>query len=372
MANRFLTMKEIAAEALATLYNTTIWAPLVYRGYDQEFVRKPGEVFTVRKPAVFQALDFDRGAGITVQDAVESSFDVRMGPIRDVSFAVTSEDLALKIADFRQRLLVPAMEAMVQRVDGDIAAAVLAAATGGGDPKSGLTIEADDDTVTLAAHGFRNGDPIVFPTLTGGTGLTAGTKYFVRDATENSFKVAATLGGAAINVTADATAGTVADAPGGTVTIDASQGASTATINARTVLTKNLAPQSGRLAVLSPDGSGKLLKDPLMRDADKRGDTDGLIDAAIGRKFGVDHYESQVYSGLASNVAFHRDAVALVSGRLEEPLEAKGAAIESYKGLALRVVKDYDITKKQDVISVDFMYGIKAIRPSWAVKVDLT
>ncbi len=72
------------------------------------------------------------------------------------------------------------------------------------------TIEADDDIVTAALHGFADGDRVIFPTLTGGTGLTAATvAYFVRDATTNAFKVAATPGGAAINVTVDASAGTV-------------------------------------------------------------------------------------------------------------------------------------------------------------------
>ncbi|HCN76487.1 MAG TPA: hypothetical protein DIT13_04725 [Verrucomicrobiales bacterium] len=69
--------------------------------------------------------------------------------------------------------------------------------------------EADDDTFTAAAHGLLDGDRVIFPTLTGGTGLTAATTaYFVRDAATNTFKVSATIGGAAVNFTSDVTAGT--------------------------------------------------------------------------------------------------------------------------------------------------------------------
>ena len=71
------------------------------------------------------------------------------------------------------------------------------------------TIEESNDTVTLVAHGYVLNDPVIFRSLTGGTGLTAGTVYFARDIATDTFKVAATAGGAAINVTLDATAATV-------------------------------------------------------------------------------------------------------------------------------------------------------------------
>lgn len=68
--------------------------------------------------------------------------------------------------------------------------------------------EADDDTFTAAAHGLQDGDRVIFPALSGGSGLTAATvAYFVRDATANTFKVSATVGGAAVNFTTDVTVG---------------------------------------------------------------------------------------------------------------------------------------------------------------------
>lgn len=71
--------------------------------------------------------------------------------------------------------------------------------------------EADDDTITATAHGLAVGDRIIFPTLTGGTGITAATvAYFVKTVpTANTFTISATAGGATLNFTADITAGTV-------------------------------------------------------------------------------------------------------------------------------------------------------------------
>lgn len=60
---------------------------------------------------------------------------------------------------------------------------------------------ATNDVVTSNAHGLANGAVVVFRSLTGGTGLATQTSYFVVSATTNTFKVSATAGGAAVNVT---------------------------------------------------------------------------------------------------------------------------------------------------------------------------
>lgn len=72
-----------------------------------------------------------------------------------------------------------------------------------------VTGVAATDVLTSTAHGLVADEPVVFRGVTGGTGLTAGTTYYARDITANTFKVAATVGGAAVNFTTDLTAGTV-------------------------------------------------------------------------------------------------------------------------------------------------------------------
>jgi hypothetical protein len=59
---------------------------------------------------------------------------------------------------------------------------------------------ASPGVVTAAAHGLSNNDPVVlFTTGALPTGLVAGTVYFVRNATTNTFELSATSGGASIN-----------------------------------------------------------------------------------------------------------------------------------------------------------------------------
>ncbi|WP_282204535.1 P22 phage major capsid protein family protein [Kitasatospora fiedleri] len=120
MANTFLTAQQIAQQALANLYETTVMASLVHRDFENEFARKQGDAITIRKPAVFTANEYNRASGITVQDATEGSVNMTLNHFADVSFAVTSEDMTLKIQDFDQQLLTPAMEAIAQKIDRDL------------------------------------------------------------------------------------------------------------------------------------------------------------------------------------------------------------------------------------------------------------
>ena len=77
-----------------------------------------------------------------------------------------------------------------------------------------ITGVAATDRINFTAHPFLANDPVVFTSLTGGAGLTAGTTYFVVNPTANDFQVSATSGGAAINFTTDITAGNIGRAFG--------------------------------------------------------------------------------------------------------------------------------------------------------------
>lgn len=77
------------------------------------------------------------------------------------------------------------------------------APNGGATPKNFMAVHSSD-LVYSASHGFADTDKVVFVMGTAPGGLTTGTTYYVRDATTDSFKVAATLGGTAINITSAA------------------------------------------------------------------------------------------------------------------------------------------------------------------------
>ncbi|MCD2099540.1 P22 phage major capsid protein family protein [Rhodococcus qingshengii] len=147
-----------------------------------------------------------------------------------------------------------------------------------------------------------------------------------------------------------------------------------ALIEADRLLNIKNVPTSERAAIVGPTTRAHWLNSDIIKHADKSGSTAALRDGSIGRGlFGFDAYMTQNIAQPAGSpdpgepttevgVAFHRSAFAFASAPLALPSDTgEWAAVENYKGISLRVVKSYDISKKQDVVSVDVLYGVKTL-----------
>lgn len=142
-------------------------------------------------------------------------------------------------------------------------------------------------------------------------------------------------------------------------------------IEAGRVLDQQNVPPSERRVVVGPLTKSRWVAERTWREADKRGDTDGLREASFGgRVSGFDPYMTQNVTDPEESVAFHKTAFALVTRTLEVPPGAQDATIMNYKGFALRVVYDYDIKYKQTVVSVDCLYGTKTLDADRAVLIS--
>ena len=64
-------------------------------------------------------------------------------------------------------------------------------------------------------------------------------------------------------------------------------------IDAGRVLDEANVPERMRRGVIGPLMAANWVADPLFHEADKRGSTEGLIEAGLGRKFGFDNYKTQ-------------------------------------------------------------------------------
>lgn len=127
-------------------------------------------------------------------------------------------------------------------------------------------------------------------------------------------------------------------------------------ISARKLLNDGATPLSMRSLVVGTQAEADLLSSELFISADKVGDTEGLKEASLGRKFGFDTYVDQNVG--KKSLAFHKNALAFVTRPLALPQGNKESAIVNYDGFGLRVVKDYDINKKKDIISIDMVCGV--------------
>jgi hypothetical protein len=69
-----------------------------------------------------------------------------------------------------------------------------------------------------------------------------------------------------------------------------------------------------------------------------------------------------------ANLAFHKNAFALVTRPLAAPGGAAKAESLSFEGISCRVVYDYNMNTKADTISIDFLCGVKTLTPELAVR----
>ena len=72
----------------------------------------------------------------------------------------------------------------------------------------------------------------------------------------------------------------------------------------------------------------------------------------------------------AQSLAFHRNALALVTRNLALPMGASRAAYAEANGLGVRVVYDYDSATKTDKISFDIIYGIAPLEEKLICKLE--
>ena len=155
----------------------------------------------------------------TAQAAREQYAGANMGgtpnPVTDELSWQRAREIEQKARDIEVTLLrgvyaKPSDNATPRKTRGIIEAARNPAGDAGGHPTNiaaagkAFTVAASTDAVTSNAHGYADGDGVFLTgTLTGAAGLALDTVYYVRDSTTNTFKLAATYGGAAIDVTAD-------------------------------------------------------------------------------------------------------------------------------------------------------------------------
>lgn len=148
-------------------------------------------------------------------------------------------------------------------------------------------------------------------------------------------------------------------------------------IQAGAILDANKVPQEDRYALVGPATKAHWLNTPILKQADQSGSTEALRRASLGSNvFGFDTYMTSNIKAPAApqagdpstevGLAFHKSAFAFASAPLEVPAGAAGH-VETYDGISVRVVMQYDISKKATTVSVDTLYGVSLLDPARAV-----
>lgn len=119
MSNTLLTISKITNEALMVLENELTFTSEVDRNYDDQFAvvgAKIGNTVNVRRPGRFIGTT---GPALNVEDFNETSVPVTLGTQFHVDTQFTTQDLALSLDMFSDRVLKPAVAAIANKIDRD-------------------------------------------------------------------------------------------------------------------------------------------------------------------------------------------------------------------------------------------------------------
>lgn len=368
MGNTLLTPTIIAKESLIVLENECVLANLVHRDYSKEF-QKVGATVIVRKPTTFTSASVSDT--VNMGTATESSVAVVLNQHLDVTFEVTTKELSLDIVDFSEQFIQPAMRAHAQKVDELIAG--LYSDVAGHYPVSSSASVSDitnlrkvmnilkvpmsqrrcvvhpqTEAVYLPLEAFlhaeKRGDTRVIKEAS--MGRVLGFDWYMDQNIESH--TTGGYGAATATITADA-AGTV----GGTA-IQLKGGVAAGTINAGDIFKFSGVDEwhVAGAAATATDGSVTVGFQPSLLSA--------IADGATAT-FQQTH---------KANLAFHKNAFALVTAPLAPPIGGAAAGVLNYKGLSTRVAYDYTMMTKKNIISIDMLCGVKTLDRNLAARLS--
>ena len=416
MANNLLTISKITNEALMVLENELTFTSEVDRNYDDQFAvvgAKIGNTVNVRKPGRFIGTT---GPALNVEDFNETSVPVTLSTQFHVDTQFTTQDLALSLDMFSDRVLKPAVAAIANKIDRDgLAMATLQTANivgTAGTPPTGLITY-----LTAGAYLDSEGAPrdgrrscIVEP-FTSATIVDSLKGLFVpqqaisdqyskglmgRDSGGMNWKldqnvVAQTFGSNSTTTVTGSVATTTATgfltsgwASSSTITVTA---ANTGTLNLNAGDTFTIAgvyavnPQnrqaycSNKLrnlvvkttVAIASGASGSVVVSPAVITA---GQFQNVSIPTTSATAAITQFNS---TGVVSpqNIIMHRNAftVAVADLELPEGVHFAGRASDKDIGLSMRVVRQYTINNDSIPTRLDVLYGWAPLYPELACRV---
>ena len=409
MSNNLLTISKITNEALMVLENELTFTSEVDRNYDDQFAvvgAKIGNTVNVRRPGRFIGTT---GPALNVEDFNETSVPVTLSTQFHVDTQFTTQDLALSLDMFSDRVLKPAVAAIANKIDYDglsTAASNTANIVGTpGTPPSGLITYLTAGAYLDAEGAPRDGrrSCIVEP-FTGATIVDSLKGLFVpsdiigdqyrkglmgRDSAGMNWKMDQNV----ISHTFGSFAGTAVCNTSTATGFLTSGWASTSTISITS--TGAVALKAGDVITIdgvyavNPQnrqayGSNKLRNFVVTANASGTGATfnvtvspavitDGQFQNVSIPSAGSAAVNFYNKTGAVSpqNIVMHRNAFTLAVADLELPegVHFAGRASDKDIGLSMRVVRQYTINNDSIPTRLDVLYGWAPLYPELACRV---
>lgn len=408
MPNTLITPSMIAKEALMQLENNLVFANQVHREYVKEFTGGQGSTVSIRRPVKFST---SNGATMVTQDVDEKSTNIVVDQRKHVGWEFSTQDLTLSIEEYSERYIKPAAITLAQTIDRSIASlytsvwnsvgtpgttpANFAAAAAVAQRLDEMAVDSDRRSLVMnpAARYALAGNQVTLNAVGDVRRSAYENAQIGNIATLDAFSSqnivnhqVGPLGGTPL-VNGGSQAVTYANAVGATwsqsLITDGWTAAAAQRVRAGDVFTianvfavnpvpgegaKQAMPYLQEFTVLadgSSDASGNLtltISPPIITSGPHQ-----TVSAAPADNAALT-FRGTANTAFPQNLGFHKNAFALVTVPLEMPDGVSFKARETYNGISMRVIKDYDITNDVEKIRLDVLYGRKAIYPDLACR----
>lgn len=387
MPNTLLTPDMITREALRVLHQKLTFVGSINRAYDNSFAAsgaKIGDTLRIRLPNQYTVRT---GATLSAQDVAEQNTTLQVSTQKGVDMSFTSVDLTLDIDDFSKRFITPAMAVLSASIEADALNMVKDVyqvannigsditlknvLTGRKRLNDSLTPEGDrtallntNDNVNLvdALKGlFQDSNAIKEQYREGMMGRTAGFDFY-----ETTHLTTQARGAGASYLSNGATQ------TGSAIILDTGTGA----INAGEVVTfagcfevhPETKVSSGRLQqfVVTSNYAGSAgtvnISPAVVATGARQNVSNAIADNSAMTIVGT---ASTAYS---QSMVYHKDAFTFATADLVLPGGVDMASRQTYDGISMRMIRQYDINNDAFPVRLDVLYGYKTLRAQLAAR----
>lgn len=400
MANTLLTPTKILDESLMILENNLTFSSRINREYSKEFAvsgAKIGSTVNARKPNRFVGTT---GPALNLENVNESSVPVSLTTQFHVDFTFSSQELTLVVDEFADRYIKPAMATIANKIDFDGLALAANVANNVGTvgtvpndiqyllnagvkldneatPRDGQRTvvwdPATNGSMVKAAAGLFNPSNKIGAQYESGIfspsglgfdiGMDQNVNVFTTGSRGNGTVSGAGQTGSTLTVTGLGASATVNK--GDTFTIAGVYG-----VNPQNRQTTGVLRQFTVTAAATADASGNATLSifPAINTASSNQQYQTV--SAGPANAAVVTWDIAASTQYSANLAYHRDAFALVTADLED-VSQYGAwgARRMHKGISMRISRQYAIGTDTVPCRIDVLYGYAPIYPELACRI---
>lgn len=413
MPNALITPQWITDTTLAHFMNSSAFAPYVNKDYTDQFRAggaKVGTTINVRKPVQGTVRS---GAAINVQDVNEPQVPITVEPEFGIDWEFTDFDLTLKVDKFEERYLAPfgsrlaaefdlrCARRLYQQVYNFVGTPGTAPATADiglqasevldnmacprGDVRHFSLTPRANRTLIGGLAGFFNSQKVLGKQYE--SGVLQNSLGFEPHMSQNlpTHTVGGLGGTPLVNganqglVNAGATDNPRADFTD--LVTDGWTAAAANRLRAGDVftiggvfqvqpITKQVLPDLQRFVVISDtssDGSGNATV--RIAPAIIAGGAYQTVSARPADNAPMTILTGAANTSYAQNIMFHRDALSVVTLKLDVPGGVDMGSVGDYEGVSLRFVRGFDISNNKRICRFDMLAGYGVLRPEWACRV---